>query len=152
MGTAIPVVHALQYGLGLVNREHRALTDYIEIAVCDDRGDFYYGVRVGTQTRHLEIDPDQCIRVLRHAFSRSRLIKEGPRPVVALYHTGQTAAYGAATYQGLRAGLRPEAEGPGGFRPRFIPVYKGPWGTQFSRRVLYASANARARRTRQHAC
>jgi hypothetical protein len=61
---AVPVVHCVEEGVGLVDRDHRAFCDDAQIGVGDDAGDLQDGARLRIQPRHLEVDPDE-VRVAR---------------------------------------------------------------------------------------
>src|SRR5581483_3415511 len=64
----VPVVHPRQRLIGLVNGHHGPLGEDAELLVGDDGGDLDDRVRVGLETRHLEIDPDQIL-CARHTVS-----------------------------------------------------------------------------------
>jgi hypothetical protein len=61
--TAIPVVHGVQHLVRLVDGEHRAFRQRVQVAVGDDGGDLDDVIRVGLQARHFQIDPDQAERI-----------------------------------------------------------------------------------------
>ena len=59
----VPFVHRTQHRLVLVDRNHGAFRQYAERRVGDDRRDLDDAIGLGVQARHLEVDPDQIVRV-----------------------------------------------------------------------------------------
>ena len=53
--------------------EYRCLRDGLERVIGDDERDFDDPVGIGPQTRHLEVDPDQPVRVLWHGAKRKMI-------------------------------------------------------------------------------
>jgi hypothetical protein len=49
---------------------HRRLRDDDEVVIGDDERDFENAIAIGLETRHFEVDPDEPIRVRRHARAR----------------------------------------------------------------------------------
>ena len=64
MLTGVPLVHAGQYLVALVDGDDRAFGQGIEVAVGDDGGHFDDDVVVRVQTGHFQVDPDQVLWVL----------------------------------------------------------------------------------------
>ncbi len=57
----VPVVHARERGLVLVDRDDRPFLDEFELARGDERRDLDDVVGLGAQPGHLEVDPDQMV-------------------------------------------------------------------------------------------
>jgi len=64
----IPVVHAHEQLIGLMDGEHRAITDELQLPVGHHGGDLDDRIGVGLQTRHLQIDPDQMVTARHGAW------------------------------------------------------------------------------------
>jgi len=62
----VPRVHRVERGVVLVHDVHRRLRDDLERMIRHDQRDLENAIGVGTKARHLEVDPDQAIRVLGH--------------------------------------------------------------------------------------
>ena len=59
----IPVVHPLKHDFRLTDREHRPFREQIQVLVRDDRGDLDDPVTLRIEAGHLEVDPDQSLRI-----------------------------------------------------------------------------------------
>ncbi len=59
----VPFIHRTEHGVVLVDRNHGAFSHYAERRVGDDRRDLDDAIGLGVQARHLEVDPDQIVRV-----------------------------------------------------------------------------------------
>jgi len=57
----VPLVHAREHLVTVMDCEHRPIGDDRQLAVGDDRSDLDDDVGVGLQARHLEVDPYQVI-------------------------------------------------------------------------------------------
>ena len=77
MRALVPVVHRIEHGVGLMQHQHRAFLDQVEILVGYYQGDFQNGIGVGVQTGHFHVDPDQMSVVLRHAVKAETASIEG---------------------------------------------------------------------------
>jgi hypothetical protein len=62
----VPVIHGVEHGVGLMQHQHRAFLDQIEILVGHHQGDFQHRVGIGIEAGHFHVDPDQMRRVLWH--------------------------------------------------------------------------------------
>ena len=62
---AVPVVHCVEHGHGVVDREYRPLGQNLEFTVGDDTGGFQYRIAVGIQPGHFQVDPHQPVVVRR---------------------------------------------------------------------------------------
>ncbi len=63
MGAGVPLVHAGEDRVTLVDGDHRAFGQHVELAVGDDGGHFDDVVLVGIQTGHFQVDPDQVLGI-----------------------------------------------------------------------------------------
>ena len=59
--TGVPLIHCLKPCIALMNGNHRALRQRIELGVCDYGRDFDHRVVFRVETRHLQVDPDQVL-------------------------------------------------------------------------------------------
>ena len=66
MGVPVPFVHAVKYGLGLMNRYHRRFGHGFELAVGNDDRDFDDPVAVGFKAGHFHVQPDKVVLILCH--------------------------------------------------------------------------------------
>jgi len=61
MVALVPVIHA-GHGLGgLVNGQHGAFRDDLQVGIGNDGGDFDDAVGLGDQSGHLQVDPDEVL-------------------------------------------------------------------------------------------
>lgn len=63
---AVPLVHAGEHRLRLVDGDDRSFGDHVQIGIGDDRRDLDDVVEVRTEPRHFEVDPDKVVRRGRH--------------------------------------------------------------------------------------
>jgi hypothetical protein len=63
---AIPGIHAAERGVVLVDHPHRRLADLDQIVIGDDERHLEDSIAVRLEAGHLEVDPDQAVRILRH--------------------------------------------------------------------------------------
>ncbi|MNT38372.1 hypothetical protein D3C72_1745610 [compost metagenome] len=70
MGTGVPLVHTRQHLVTVVNGDHRAFGQGVEIAVSDNGGHFDDDVMIRIQTGHFQVDPDQVLWVLHDSAPR----------------------------------------------------------------------------------
>jgi len=66
VGRSIPVVHCVQHGVGLVDRDDRAFGDDLQLRIGHDRRDFDDAVPVRVEARHLQVDPNEVFRPSGH--------------------------------------------------------------------------------------
>ena len=64
MGAGVPLVHSGQRFVALVNGDHRAFGQHVQLAVGDDGGHLDDHVALRLQASHFQVDPDQVIGVL----------------------------------------------------------------------------------------
>ncbi len=69
MGVGVPLIHARQGGVTLMNRQHRSLRQDIEFGIGDDGGDLDNPILVRIESGHLQIDPHQVVGILCHLFA-----------------------------------------------------------------------------------
>ena len=69
MGGFVPRIHRVEDGVWLMQHQHRAFGDGVEIAVGDDDGDFDDVISLRHEAGHFHIDPDEIVLVLRHGGS-----------------------------------------------------------------------------------
>ena len=62
----IPRIHARHYRVTLVNHQHRAFGDGVEVRIGDDDRDFDNAVGLGNEPGHFHIYPDEIILILCH--------------------------------------------------------------------------------------
>ena len=77
VGALVPVVHLVECFIRLVDREHRAFGDDVQVRIGDDDGDLNDAVVVRVEARHFHVEPDEVefIGTLGRArhFGRCRL-------------------------------------------------------------------------------
>ncbi len=66
MGILVPVIHAIEYGIGLVHHPGRAFSQRIELGIGDDHRNFDDAVGVGAESGHFHVEPDECVLILSH--------------------------------------------------------------------------------------
>ncbi|MCY1241048.1 hypothetical protein D9M68_790170 [compost metagenome] len=64
MGAFVPVVHAIEHGIALVDHQHRAFSQDIELGVGNDDRNFDDAVGVRLQAGHFHVQPDQVVFAL----------------------------------------------------------------------------------------
>lgn len=64
VGAGVPLVHGGEYGVAVVDGDHRAFSQGVEVAVGDNGRHLDDDVGVGVQTGHFQIDPNQVLWVL----------------------------------------------------------------------------------------
>ena len=64
----VPRIHRVECGVVLVHDVHRRVRDGLDRMIRQHQRDLENAIRVGTKARHLEVDPDQAIRVLGHGL------------------------------------------------------------------------------------
>lgn len=69
MVAGVPVIHGRQHGGVLVDGEHRALGQGVEVAVGDYGGNLYDHIALGAQAGHFHINPNQVVGTLHWLFS-----------------------------------------------------------------------------------
>ena len=69
--SGIPLVHALHRRSALVDGELGAFAQNIEGRICHDGSDLDNMVVIRIEPRHLEVDPYQIARILRHRMGSS---------------------------------------------------------------------------------
>ncbi|MCY1368163.1 hypothetical protein D9M69_551300 [compost metagenome] len=70
MLTGVPLVHAGKDFVAVVNGDHRAFGQGVQVTVGDDGGHFDDDVGVRVQTGHFQVDPDQVLWVLHVSAPR----------------------------------------------------------------------------------
>jgi hypothetical protein len=68
MGAGIPLVHARQHFVTVVDGDHRPFGQRVQLAVGDDGGHLDDDVVVRIQAGHFQIDPDQVLWVLHEGL------------------------------------------------------------------------------------
>ena len=64
VGAGVPLVHGGEYGVAVVDGDHRPFGQGVEVAVGDNGGHLDDDVGVRVQTGHFQIDPNQVLWVL----------------------------------------------------------------------------------------
>lgn len=59
---AIPIIHGVERGVALVQREDRSIGKHIEVFVGYDRRDLDDEVGLGLEPGHFQIDPNEIFR------------------------------------------------------------------------------------------
>nr|GEU28358.1 ornithine carbamoyltransferase, chloroplastic [Tanacetum cinerariifolium] len=87
VGALVPGVHAVQHFIALVNHQHRAFGQHVQVHVGDDHGHFDDAVGVRLEAGHFHVDPDQNVypRVFDfvcffHRFNADRPLLAGLAP------------------------------------------------------------------------
>ena len=66
----VPRIHGVEHIVALMQGNHRALVQNVEVLVGDDRRDLDHAVHFGLQPGHLHVDPDQVfIRIRGISFN-----------------------------------------------------------------------------------
>ena len=65
----IPLIHAIESGVGLMQRDHGSLGQCVELGIGDDGRDLYHYILVRIQAGHLHIDPNEVAVVLHRLFA-----------------------------------------------------------------------------------
>ncbi len=66
VGVLVPVVHAVEQGMGLLHYQHGGHRELVERGIRDDHGHFDDAVFSRIQTGHLHVQPDEVVLILRH--------------------------------------------------------------------------------------
>jgi hypothetical protein len=69
VGVAVPFVHAVEHGVGLMHHPGRGFGDHFQIRVGDHHRQFDDAVVVGVEAGHFHVQPDQRVFILCHEHS-----------------------------------------------------------------------------------
>ena len=72
MVTFIPVIHAFDITLGLVNGKHRAFINNLKISIGNNSGNFDDPVTFRDQARHFQVNPDEMLLFIHYLFNAGR--------------------------------------------------------------------------------
>ncbi len=98
----VPFVHLRKHGLALVHGQLRAVSDHIQFTVRHHGGNFDNAVVLGSESGHLEVDPDQAVFAcqmsdscrLGHHSRVSEPPAAGTEPTAADHHALVLIAHG----------------------------------------------------------
>src|SRR5690554_5706862 len=80
--TGIPLIHAIEQLVGLFDRQHRTLGQYVELGVGDHCGDLDDDVLVRIQPGHLQVNPDQIVGVFHGGSCAVKVAHQYTLPVL----------------------------------------------------------------------
>jgi hypothetical protein len=64
----VPRIHCVQHLVGLVDDQHRALGEQIQVRIGDEHGHLDDAIAVGSEPGHFHVDPDEVVRIGGHAL------------------------------------------------------------------------------------
>jgi hypothetical protein len=73
MGVLVPVIHAIQHAVRLVNHQYRRLAQDVELAVSGNHRHFDDAVGFRVQPGHFHVEPDEVVLILCHTVQSLRV-------------------------------------------------------------------------------